>query len=138
METDAQFLLRVLSDGRPHSLNEILQASFAERGCGLTVHSRASDLRSQGHIIVHETVKGAERGAGHTYRLVQPTPGSQEWIDKHMAVAHELAIKSANSVLTAEPVYACVVDESAGQAEQLALTDSAAAHIYRDMARTPL
>ena len=28
-----------------------------------------------------------------------PAPGSQEWIDKHMSVARELSIKSANSVL---------------------------------------
>jgi len=111
METDAAFLLRVLSDGRPHSLNEILQASFAERGCGLTVHSRAADLRNQGHLIVNERVKGAERGASSTYRRIPLPP---------------------------EAIYACVVDESAGQAEQLALTDSVAAHIYRDIAGTPL
>ena len=109
METDAAFLLRVLSDGQAHSLNEILQRSFAERGCGLTPHSRASDLRKQGHVVVNETVPGAKRGAGSTYRLVTP-----------------------------EPVYECLIDESAGQSEQLALTDKAAAHLYRDMAGTPL
>ena len=92
METDAAFLLRVLSDGRPHSLNEILQASFAERGCGMTVHSRVSDLRSQGYTIDHVTIPGAKRGAGHAYRLV-----------------------------FAEPVFACSIDESAGMAEQLGL-----------------
>jgi len=37
-----------------------------------------------------------------------------------------------------EPVYVCAVDESAGVSEQLALPDSVAAHLYRDMARTPL
>ena len=109
MKTDAPFLLGVLADGRPHTLNEILQASFAERGCGITVHSRAADLRKQGHVVVNETVPGAKRGAGSTYRLVAP-----------------------------EPVYACTVDESAGVSEQLELTDSAARHIYRDMAGTPL
>jgi hypothetical protein len=108
METDAAFLLRVLSDGRPHSLNEILQASFAERGCGLTVHSRAASLRAQGHNIVNKHIRGAQRGASSVYWLVKP-----------------------------EPVYECVVDESAGQAEQLSLNDRAAAHIYRDMANTP-
>jgi hypothetical protein len=126
VETDAQFLLRVLSDGRPHTLNEILQASFAERGCGLTVHSRASNLRSQGHVILHETVKGAERGAGHTYRLIRAGITAAE------------AMKGLEAASAANPYRQCVVDESAGQAEQLALTDSVAAHIFRDMAGTPL
>lgn len=51
--TDADFLLSVLSDGEPHSLNEILSRSFRERGCGLTVHSRAADLRKRGHVITN-------------------------------------------------------------------------------------
>ena len=106
METDAAFLLRVLSDGRPHSLNEILQASFAERGCGMTCHSRVSDLRAQGHTIIHETVKGAERGAGHTYRLVKPTT---------------VKTYGTGGSMPAIAAYACSVDESAGMAEQMEL-----------------
>jgi hypothetical protein len=53
-ETDADFLLRCLSDGQPHTLNELLARSFAERGCGLTVHSRAADLRKRGHTIINK------------------------------------------------------------------------------------
>lgn len=68
VETDSDFLLRVLRDGRPHSLNEILQRSFRERGCGLTVHSRAADLRvKRGYDI--RNWKDGERGAGSWYRL---------------------------------------------------------------------
>lgn len=67
VETDAAFLLRVLSDGRPHNLNDILRRSFAERGCGLTVHSRASDLRQQGHGVVNW--KDGQRGDGSWYQL---------------------------------------------------------------------
>lgn len=66
-ETDCEFLHRVLSDGRPHNLNEILQRSFAERGCGLTVHSRAANLRKRGLNIVNW--KDGQRGAGSWYRL---------------------------------------------------------------------
>lgn len=40
-------------------------------------------------------------------------------------------------LLTPEPVFMCVVDESAGLAEQLQLTDVAAARIRRDMDGTP-
>ena len=108
-ETDAAFLLRVLSDGKPHILEEILQASFAERGCGLTVHSRAAELRKQGYEVVNRVSGGARGRRVSVYRLVKP-----------------------------EPVYACTPDESAGVSEQLALPDSVAAHLFRDMAGTPL
>ena len=43
--TDVDFLLSVLADGEAHSQAEILRRSFDERGHGLTVHSRAADLR---------------------------------------------------------------------------------------------
>ena len=68
METDAAFLLRCLSDGRPHTLNELIQRSFTERGCGITVHSRASDLRKKGHRILNWRGPG-QRGAGSLYQL---------------------------------------------------------------------
>ena len=67
-ETDAEFLLRVLKDGRPHELNEILRRSFVERGCGLTVHSRASTLRERGHAVLNWTDGGTRRSSW--YRLV--------------------------------------------------------------------
>ena len=77
MTTDCQFILDVLSDGREHSLNELLQRSLAERGCGLTVHSRVADLRKRGHRITHRTV--GQRGAGSLYQLhVQPRQLSLE------------------------------------------------------------
>lgn len=66
--SDCDFLLDMLQDGREHSLNEILAASFSERGCGLTVHSRAADLRKRGHDVRQRTV--GRRGAGSLYRLV--------------------------------------------------------------------
>lgn len=71
-QTDCEFLLEILADGEQHTLNEILGASFERRGCGLTVHSRAADLRKQGHMIVNEKVQGAERGFGSAYRLISP------------------------------------------------------------------
>lgn len=74
-ETDCEFLHRVLSDGRPHNLNEILQRSFSERGCGLTVHSRAADLRRRGLTIANW--KDGERGAGSWYRLERSVEASE-------------------------------------------------------------
>lgn len=67
VETDVEFLQRVLSDGQPHNLNEILRRSFAERGCGLTVHSRAADLRKRGVDV--RNWKDGVRGAGSWYQL---------------------------------------------------------------------
>jgi hypothetical protein len=75
MVTDCEFLLRVLSDGEPHSLNEVLRRSFAERGCGLTVHSRAADLRRQGHLVANW--KDGERGDGSWYRLLNEPDGRE-------------------------------------------------------------
>jgi hypothetical protein len=74
--TDCAFLLELLGDGGEHTLTDILRASIDQRGHGLTVHSRVADLRKQGHEIEHVTIRGAERGAGHAYRLVLARPES--------------------------------------------------------------
>lgn len=66
--TDCEFVLHALKDGNWRSLNSLLQQSFAERGCGLTIHSRISDLRARGHVIEHRMV--GRRGNGSLYRLV--------------------------------------------------------------------
>lgn len=71
-ETDAAFLLRCLSDGKPHTLNELIGRSFVERGCGLTVHSRAADLRKQGHRIVNKFGGFRDRRPVSIYQL-EPT-----------------------------------------------------------------
>ena len=49
-DTDAAFMLRCLRRG-PATTMELIQASYAERRCGLTPHSRAADLRRAGHDI---------------------------------------------------------------------------------------
>lgn len=67
--TDSAWLLDLLRDGKAHSLGEILRRSFNERGHGLTVHSRVSDLRKQGHDVLCGRVAGKERGEGWIYRL---------------------------------------------------------------------
>lgn len=74
--TDREFLLAVLADGRPRSQAEILRRSFDERGCGLTIHSRAADLRRHGYDIRCEPVKGKVRGEAWLYTLVA-APGGQ-------------------------------------------------------------
>lgn len=68
---DCAFLLRILRDGQEHTLNDILRASFAERGCGLTVHSRVADLRKLGLEITWRKVPGASRGNASAYRLTK-------------------------------------------------------------------
>ena len=49
--TDTDFLAAALEDGLWHSHSEILNRSLSLRGCGLTVHSRAADLRKRGHVV---------------------------------------------------------------------------------------
>ena len=51
--TDNELVLAALEyhQGRA-TTNEILVYAFAERGHGVTVHSRIADLRKQGHKIV--------------------------------------------------------------------------------------
>lgn len=56
--TDKQFLLAVLADRREHRLSEILRRSLLERGHGMTVHSRAADLRRDGFTVACWTLKG--------------------------------------------------------------------------------
>jgi hypothetical protein len=69
--TDLGFLLQVLSDGRWHSLTEILARSFADRGHGLTVHSRVSQLRSDHGFTVEQRFTTDGRRRGSEYRLVR-------------------------------------------------------------------
>lgn len=72
MKTDCDFLVEILSDGKWHSNAEILGYSIAERGVGMTVHSRIAELRDpakRGLEIEYRRVRG-ERGQAHQYRLV--------------------------------------------------------------------
>ena len=68
--TDNDYLLNILSDGEWHGRDDIIGYSFFDRGCGLTVHSRAADLRAKGHIIECKTGPGKRRQS--FYRLVAP------------------------------------------------------------------
>jgi predicted transcriptional regulator len=68
--TDTTFMLELLRE-RPCTTTEILRESFNRRGCGLTVHSRAADLRRMGHTVRCERV-GASRGRPvHIYSLIE-------------------------------------------------------------------
>lgn len=69
-DTDAMFMLRVLKRG-PASTMDIIQASFAERRCGLTPHSRAADLRRQGHDVRCERVGSERHRPLYRYTLVE-------------------------------------------------------------------
>lgn len=69
--SDTDFLLHVLRDGFWHSQHNILEQSFRERGHGLTVNSRAADLRKLGYTVecqVQRRAAGARKVS--FYRLV--------------------------------------------------------------------
>jgi hypothetical protein len=75
--SDREFLLSVLADGDEHTLNEIIIRSFKERGCGLTVHSRAADLRRSGYLIENRPMP--DRSRGSVYRLAgRPLEGAAD------------------------------------------------------------
>jgi hypothetical protein len=61
--TDAAFMLAVLEErpGEWVSQAELLARSQRERGCGLTVHSRAATLRDLGHNVECQVVRGWDR-----------------------------------------------------------------------------
>lgn len=66
---DNEFMLKLLSDGRAHSTLDIIQASIRERSCGITPHSRASDLRRQGHRIDCERTGTSDGRPVYVYQL---------------------------------------------------------------------
>lgn len=65
--TDSQFLLQVLSE-HSATTNQILRRSLRERQCGLTVHSRVSDLRKAGHLILCDALPGRNAAGKVDYR----------------------------------------------------------------------
>jgi hypothetical protein len=72
--TDNDFLEVVLRE-HPNewvSQREILNSSEQRRRCGMTVHSRVSDLRRRGHVIENRCERVGARVVSY-YRLVEPS-----------------------------------------------------------------
>lgn len=68
--TDNEFLLRVLKQANGWlSQDEIIRRSQFQRGHGLTVHSRAADLRKQGHMVINKMQRGSNGRAQSFYRI---------------------------------------------------------------------
>jgi len=66
--TDAAFMLTELRRG-PATTNELIRRSYAERGVGLTAHSRASTLRELGHNVSCTRIGSNGRRGIFQYRL---------------------------------------------------------------------
>ena len=66
---DTDYLAAVLADGGWHRLEEIVQRSQRERGHGLTVHSRAADLRKRGFTVEQRSERRDGRVASF-YRML--------------------------------------------------------------------
>lgn len=81
--TDADWLRTHLDRhaGEWVDLNAILRASIAERGCGLTVHSRAAELRARGFVVENRTKRTADGRVASAYRLVSVAVGEQARIE---------------------------------------------------------
>lgn len=116
--TDSAFLYHILEDGKWHGQAEILRRSIDERGHGLTVHSRAADIRKKVRPSGFD-VECELRGNGHGrvfsyYRLVA--------LDEPEAAIGGTSSGSSSvpdpaSELPSSPtgtLFACEIDESAG------------------------
>lgn len=69
--SDADFLLAVLRENSDRWVGQqaILDRSASARGCGMTVHSRVSDLRTRGYVIENRCERVGTRVISF-YRLV--------------------------------------------------------------------
>lgn len=80
-EKDTQFVWRCLNE-RPHTNHELLTRSYAERGCGLTVHSRIAELRSRlpegWDITCRSAGQTTMRRRTYRYELTPPVPEQLE------------------------------------------------------------
>jgi hypothetical protein len=119
--TDSDFLLAVLQSDPDEwvAQHTILERSFAERGCGLTVHSRAATLRERGHIIECDVrlVKGGRRASYYRLRpslSSAPVSTVPEWA---------AGIGADESEALARPESAATRwDDTASESEDVSLT----------------
>lgn len=134
--TDNDFLYTVLEDGGWHGQAEILARSMTDRGHGLTVHSRAADLRKRGHIVECELRHNGNGRALSFYRLVTLDEASASDAVPGGAVSDSAAGASSSVPASPQPpaepqtpaaiafpvedqagtlpLFACDIDESAG------------------------
>ena len=70
--TDRAWLRDALADGEWHSQTDLLRRSQEERGHGLTVHSRASELRTIDGLTVEQRNARVDGRIVSSYRLVSP------------------------------------------------------------------
>ena len=123
--TDSAFLYHCLEDGKWHGQAQILAKSMVERGHGLTVHSRAADLRKKGCVIECELRRNGHGRALSYYRLVALNePAGAAAVGTASSLAGSLSVPAAalSPPCADEPsppfedgaLFSCEVDESAG------------------------
>lgn len=95
--SDADYLAAVLADGEWHSLDQIIARSQRERGFGLTVHSRAADLRRRGLVVENQTERGLNGRVISSYRIV-----SLEKTESQDAASSVAAFRGLGSVSSSE------------------------------------
>lgn len=121
--TDTDFLAAALEDGKWHSHTEILNRSLTLRGCGLTIHSRAADLRKRGHVVETRLERDGRGRTLSYYRLLDEADGaglsassstpSNPATDGPLSVEPSTRASRDGGVLE---LFACEIDESAGVA----------------------
>lgn len=90
---DSEFMLELLSDGQEHSTMDIIYRSVRSRGCGITPHSRASDLRRRGHHIECSYAGKVNGRSMWVYKLLGSLPESPQSVasSPHVGDAQDAA-----------------------------------------------
>jgi hypothetical protein len=130
--SDSDFLLRVLQDGGWHSRDSILARSFAERGCGLTIHSRAADLRRKGYSVEVDVRGGTRRASFYRLGALEAGSAGRAFGGSGDGVSLLPASSAGSASSASSPVvsphrtppgregaldyFQCVIDESGGLA----------------------
>ena len=119
--TDADFMLAVLRErpGEYVAQRTILERSIAERGCGMTVHSRASTLRERGHVIECQVRPTCDGRRASFYRFVEPSLCEAESSPRALAAAFGSASQSEG---LARPGSMHVAHHLSAESEEPSLT----------------
>lgn len=100
-QTDTEFMLAVLRRG-PATTSELIEASYAARGCRFTPHSRASDLRRR--LEPRETVRCEHVGRVHGRNVYRYSIEPVLVVEESGQLALELAVVHQHRGAAAEGV----------------------------------
>lgn len=112
--TDNDFLYSVLEDGAWHGHVEILAESIRQRGHGMTVHSRAADLRKRGHRVETRLERNTNGRTLSFYRLVTLDEPDMAAIGKSQRVSGSSSVPATDGAQHQDSPVTLLPAESTG------------------------